>query len=316
MIKRLLIILISLHFMPSLIAQDELSAIIDIRFENVELKRDNSDLWFPLSRGAIAFIGEGDTIRTRAQGRVDIIIDESIHILLLSNSDFSLSSLTNTPDGLSLSAIMNGNAVIETSDDVNFNEFNVMLNDLSITEPANLMSIWSFPDIADAVTVAKGEATVFFNETTIPVPSESGFLAEPNRTEAITFEPEWHAAGLEAGLYSCPGISPDNVSLLVRTGPGQGFQAIGALPVNFELPLMGQTETTGWTRVQFLTGFGWVQSLALKTNCTDLEVFPDDTPEEKFITLVNVSDDELELLEPFFESPATNAFSYQFVLNS
>jgi hypothetical protein len=234
---------------------------------------------------------------------------------LLSNSDLTLESLTETNDGLSLIANLNGNAVFSATDDAKFDQFEMMLNDLMITQPATLMSVWSFPDVTDAVTVATGEAEIFANDTILTIPPESGFLAEPNVTDVIQFEPEWHAAGLEAGLYSCPGTSPSNVSLLVRTGPGQGFQAIGALPVNFELPLMGQTATTGWTRVQFLTGFGWVQSLALTTDCTDLDVFPDDTPEEKFITVVNVTDDELDILEPFFESPATNAFSYQFVTN-
>jgi hypothetical protein len=70
MINRLIIILIGLLFTTQIFAQDELSAVVDIRFETVEIKRPNSDLWLPLPSGAIAFIGEGDTVRTGTQGRV------------------------------------------------------------------------------------------------------------------------------------------------------------------------------------------------------------------------------------------------------
>ncbi len=315
MTKHLIIIVMTLLIATVTYAQDNLSAVIDIRYEGVEIKRVDSELWFPLPQNALAFIGAGDVIRTDATGRVDIQFGESANLLLLSNSDFTIRSLSSSNDGLVLDSVVNGNAVIQTQEDNSFSSFTLQLNDLTITSAANLMSVWSFDDATDAVTVAEGTATIVANDTDITIPAESGFLAEPDRTEAIQFEPEWNSAALEAGLYGCPGVSPGNVSLLVRTGPGQGFVAMEALEVNSTVPLMAQTESSGWTRIQFLTGFGWVQSLALTTDCTDLPILPNTVPEEKYITVVNVTNEEIDILRPFFQSPGTNAFTYQFVEN-
>jgi len=315
--KQLILILLILVCALPTIAQENLSAVIEIRYEGVEIQRPDSDLWLPLPRGAVAFIGAGDTIRTDDTGRVDIQFDDSSHMLLLSNSAFTITSFATSSGGLILEGVINGNAVIETPDANPFAMFDLQLNDLNVSSPASLMSIWSFPDVTDAVTVAEGTARVFANDTDITVPAESGFLAEPDRTEAVMFDPEWHAAGLEASLYGCRGEvqTAGNIPLLVRTGPGQGFQAMGTLDVSRIVPLMGMTETTQWTRIQFLTGFGWIRSLAVDSDCTDLEIFPDDAPEEKFITLVNIEPDELRIVQPFFETPATNGFVYKIVAN-
>lgn len=313
--KHCLIVVITFLMTLMATAQENISAVIEVRYEGVEIRRPNSDLWLPLPQHAIAFIGSGDTIRTDEQGRVDIQFNETTHMLMLTNSEFTLTSLAINNDALSLDGMLTGNAMMETSPDTPFEAFNLALNDMTITQPATLMSIWSFPDATDAITVAQGNATVLNNSTQVDVHAESGFLAEPDRTDSVAFDPEWHAAGLEASLYGCEGViqTAGNTPLLVRTGPGRGFQPMGTLDVSRIVTLMATTETTGWTRIQFLTGFGWIQSLAIESDCTDLSIFPDDSPEEKFITVVNVTDEELPILSPFIDSPANNAFVYQFV---
>lgn len=301
----------------AVVAQDNISAVIDVRYEGVEIGRENTDIWLALPRGAIAFIGAGDTIRTTGTGRVDVLFDDTSHMLVLSNTDLTITSLTSDNDKLSLEGILNGNAVVETSTPTTFDTFHLQLNDLTITDPASLMGIWSFPDVTDVVTVAVGTGMISANDTDIAIPAESGFFAEADRTESIAFKSAWHAAGLEAILHGCKGQvrTASGSPLLVRTGPGRGFLAMGTLDISRVVAVMAETETTGWTRIQFLTGFGWIQSLAIESDCTDLSVFPDDAPEEKFVSVINVTDDELEVLTPFFESPAYNAFSYQFVSN-
>jgi hypothetical protein len=312
-----IIMIIVLFLMSVVVAQDNISAVVDVRYEGVEIRRENTDSWLALPQRAIAFIGAGDTVRTTGNGRVDILFNDTTHMLLLSNTDFTLTLLTSDNDRLSLEGTLNGNAVMETSATTTFDTFNLHLNDLTITYPASLMGIWSFADATDAVTVAVGTAMVSANDTDISIPSEAGFFAEVDRTEATLFKPEWHAAGLEASLYGCEAQvrTARDVPLLVRSGPGRGFLAMGTLDVSRVVAVMAETETTGWTRIQFLTGFGWIQSLAIESNCTDLPVFPDDAPEEKFITVINVTNEELAILQPFFESPANNAFSYQFASN-
>lgn len=317
-LKHCMIIIITLLMTIAASAQDNLAAVIEIRYEGVELRRENSDVWLPLPQYAVAFIGAGDTIRTDEQGRVQVSFDESTHLLLLSNSELTLTTLASDTDTLSLEAMLIGNAIFETSSDNPFDPFNLVLNDLTITDPALLMGIWSFTDATDAVTVAQGNAIVLMNDISVDVPAETGFFAEPERSESIAFDPEWHAAGLEARLYGCEGVvqTAGDTPLLVRTGPGRGFQPMGTLDVSRIVPLMATTATTGWTRIQFLTGFGWIQSLAIESDCTDLPVVPDDSPEEKFVTIINVTDDELSVLRPFIDSPANNAFVYQFVFDN
>ncbi len=298
-------------------AQDNISAVIEVRYEGVEIGRENTDIWLPLPIGSIAFIGAGDTIRTNGTGRVDIRFDDSSHILLLSNSDFTMTAFSSDNDALSLGGMINGNAVIEITESTVFDIFDLQLNDVTVTQPASLMGIWSFPDTTDAVTVAVGTAMVLNNGIEIPVPAETGFLAEPDRTEAVAFDPEWHSAGLEASLYGFRGQvkTAAESPLLVRVGPGRGYQAMGTLDISRIVDVMAETETTGWTRIQFLTGFGWTQSLAIESDCPDLPILSDDSPQEKFVSVINVSDEELGILAPFFESPATNVFSYEFVRN-
>lgn len=299
------------------IAQENISVVIDVRFEGVEIRRDNSDLWLPLPRGAIAFIGAGDTIRTDDEGRVDILFDENAHMLLLSNSDFTVTVFQIDDDRLLLEGMLNGTATLEVASDDVFDSFNFNLNDLAVIDPATLMSFWSFAEATDAVTVAQGNAIVNFDNNEILVMAESGFFADGTLTEAIPFKPEWSAAALESILYGCEGIvqTASGSPLLVRTGPGRGFQAMGTLDVSRIVQLLSTTETTGWTRIQFLSGFGWIQSSAINSECINLPTLPDDTPEERFITIINVRDDERVLLEPFFTSPANNAFTYKFVAN-
>lgn len=313
-----IVTLISLLFASMVVvAQDNISAVIEVRYEGVEISRENSDLWLPVRQGSIAFIGTGDTIRTNGTGRAEIRFDDNSHIFLLSNSDFTLTAFSTDNGAFVFGGMINGNAVVETSDSTMFDSFDLQLNDVSVTQPASLMGIWSFPDTTDAVTVAIGSAIVLNNDIEIPVPAETGFFAEPDRTEAIAFDPEWHSAGLEANLYGCKGQvkTAAQSPLLVRVGPGRGYLAMGTLDISRVVEVMGETESTGWTRIQFLTGFGWTQSLAIESDCPDLPLFPDDSPQEKFVTVINVSDEELEILEPFFESPATNVFSYEFVRN-
>lgn len=297
-------------------AQSQYSMVIEVRREGAEIRRENTDLWLPLPRQAIAFIGSGDTIRTDAEGRVHIPIDDTAQILLLSNSEFTLTDLT-VDDSISVAGMITGNAVIQTTEDTDFASFALDLQDMQITQPARLMSVWSFPDEVDTLTVAEGTAIVAYNDTQVEVSEKTGYRAEPDRTSAIAFHPQWNAARLEAQLYGCEGEvqTIGNVTLLVRTGPGGGFQPMGTLDVGRIVSVMAQTETTEWTRIQFLTGFGWIRSTAIESDCTDIPILPDNTPEERFITVYNASAEETAILQPFFMSPADNAFVYRFVNN-
>ena len=201
----IIMIMGSLLMSVVVVAQDNISAVVDVRYEGVEIRRENTDSWLALPQGAIAFIGAGDTVRTTSSGRVDILFNDTSHMLLLSNTDFTLTLLTSDNERLSLEGTLNGNAVMETSTTTTFDTFNLYLNDLTITYPASLMGIWSFADATDAVTVAVGNAMISANDADISIPAEAGFFAEADRTEATPFKPEWHVAGLEASLYGCEG---------------------------------------------------------------------------------------------------------------
>lgn len=302
---------------PVSYSQDNYSIAIEIRYEGVQILRENTQEWLALPENALAFIGAGDVLRTDAQGRVDILIDASTHFLMLSNSDFSLKAYTVDDGAISLNAQMNGIAIVQYSDDTDFASFELELNDMSVIRPANLMSIWSYTDEIDTVTVALGSASILRDDVTVEVSAASGYRAEADRDAAIQFIPTWNAARLEAQLYGCKGEvqTTGNTSLLVRTGPGAGFFRMGTLDVSRVVSIMGVTESGFWTRIQFLTGFGWIQSLAIKSDCRDVPVFPDDAPEEKFVSIYNVLPSEIEILEPFLMSPADNAFVYRIVVN-
>ena len=128
----------------------------------------------------------------------------------------------------------------------------------------------------------------------------------------LPLEPPLNAARLLAA-EGCPAqiITQTGENLRIRTGSSMTFLIMGALPDRSFTPVMGLNESGRWARIQFLSGFGWVERLALIfTGCADLprlaEVVQENNP-----TATNTTPQERELLLPFYGLPADNPWFYR-----
>jgi uncharacterized protein YgiM (DUF1202 family) len=175
--------------------------------------------------------------------------------------------------------------------------------------------LWASDSQADIIIVDEGYAAVEFNERTVTIGSGEGLRYHPDELYLTRMDEPYNRARLIGVLDGCAGLvhTVENTrGVIVRTGPGRGFQRLGLIEDDKQTTLLAKTESSGWTRIQYANAFGWVVSLAVESNC-DLTILPNDIPEEETLRAINANERELSILRPFFGNPALDGFFYQFI---
>ena len=277
------------------------AATLTIAYAGVEVQRANTQAWLSLQPGAVMPFGPGDRVRTNASGRVQIEFWEMATLLLLPHSQFELYHLTVTGGGNELNARIRGTAIHELATPGDLANYRLELNDSVITQPAQHFAIWSSLDQVDAVAVSAGQLILETAETPITLEANQGWQAA---TIPIVLDSPLNAAALAAFHEGCSGeIVISEHELRVRAGPGEGFVVIGTLADGTTIDILGINDSRGWYRIRLDSHFGWVEALAVQSDCHNLRQFPDHTI-EMFIQVLNATNHEQTLLVPFFWSPA------------
>jgi uncharacterized protein YraI len=105
------------------------------------------------------------------------------------------------------------------------------------------------------------------------------------------------------------------LNLNVRVGPGFNSGVIGNLPTDAVTRIMGISESGNWYRIQALTGFGWVRSSLVTTDCDTTPILPNNTVERN-LEVRRVRPLELEFLIPFYGLPEDNLWFYRSVIGA
>lgn len=321
-LRAFIITLMALLFIQINTAQTPYASALNVRYSGVELLRANTTEWLSLNTiGIVAPFGEGDIVRTDTTGRVALTFGDAFEILILPNSTFELSQFAQDEDALlQLDAIVQGVFVQSTftADSIGDQRFVLENRDIIISDPADLYSLWAYADgQPNALIVASGELTLLDSDELTTVSDNQALRFDADTATIHNFEQPLNAPRLTGILEGCEGSiqTEGNVNLFVRTGIGRGYQPMDAIMPNTVVPIMGVTES-GWARIQFLSGFGWLLASALVSDCTDLPLLPDDSPEEQFLTVINATESELVILQPFFGQPIDDRFFYQTITES
>jgi hypothetical protein len=295
------------------------AAILAVRFAPVEVKRAGTETWIALSAGAEMPFSSGDAVRTSADSGRASLTFAGMRWLILPNSEVTLDHYVSlTVDEAFIEAHVTGVIVSATSPSGAYG-YTVHTPKFTVTKPGTLAALWTSPEWPDSYIVAEGSASLALTETPdtpIHIEAGEGFYAGNDQAEPLAMDAPYNAARLQSALYGCPAVvtTRDNVGLIVRRGPAQAFDNLDILLNGNKVFIIGQTETSGWSRIQYLSGFSWMFTRALDQDesCTRTPpVFADDSPRESIITAFNTDEDERTLLRPFFGAPDENYLFYR-----
>jgi hypothetical protein len=288
--------------------QEQLAMVLQVTHIGVELRRANTNAWLPLREGAEAPFGTGDTLRTTDTGRAYLTVPNTLELLILPSSVFTLNSLTAVEIGANLEQ---GIVVFRSAADAAIKSADIQTAHFSVTRPAPLMALWSDAERNSSVLVAAGSADVRSNSTIFTVEASQGFLAGNSSSGGVgSIEPPLTAANLEGELFGCPGIiQTGGLNLNVRVAPGLESTVIGNIENKTQIQLMGVNAFDTWYRIQAFSGFGWVQKALVRTDCRDLPALPRGFSERN-PGIRDVLPLELALLESFYGAPEDDLWFY------
>ena len=305
------ILLLVLSFNLISAQSNELSARLAIIADDVWFIRANTESEFPLSPGALAPFGIGDTIVTGENGRALIVPDENSQILLLPNSSYTIQEFTQADSAIVFfQGQLDGIAVHRIRETSSLN-YELETHNFILNATEGHFTVWSIDAGLNAVTTASGEVTVQIDNRVQTVSSNQG-LATPYSEESISLEAPLHASQVVGLAVNCEGIVNTNGSegLRLRAGAALDYIVVDVLEDGQAVEIVGTTDNALWYRIPFQTGFGWIYSSLIDADCEALEQFPDlvgEYPEQ----IQSVTETELELLEPFFGIPLTNSVFYR-----
>ncbi|RMG77209.1 MAG: hypothetical protein D6711_02075 [Chloroflexi bacterium] len=287
------------------------SAVLTVHYGVVEVRRAGTEAWFSVPRGAVMPFGEGDTIRTNETGRAMIHFDDDSGVLIIGNSLFQLNEFRQQVDNtFHVRGYVEGITLHQYT--LPLSLFEMATNELTVTQASQRFAIWAENDIADAVLSAEGELSLIQDEQSYTIMTNQGYHAAYQTILDLT--PPLNEPRLRSELEGCPGLidTVNNLNLIVRNGSTVDTLPMGAIPDNTPILLLGISSSGRRYRLQFLNDFGWVDALAVETDCQDLPVFP--IPYIEYSPyVVNVTEAEAAWLLPYFGAVEDDEWFYRFV---
>lgn len=289
-------------------AQEQYAASLQVFSVGVEVRRAGTGTWLPLISEALSPLGTGDAVRTDDRGRAYLSMLDTLEILVLPNSMLQIEQLETPAEArLSLAAQLEGHMVQRLQDAAAIASYHLETNDFSVTRPALHFALWSGFEESSVVTVFQGEAEISSDDMTSVVRANQGLRVESRSLLSLRYAPPLNAARLIGLLEGCKAQvrTGGDLRVNIRNGSGFGYDIIESRPNRAEVTLLGRNQDETWYRVQLLSGFGWVRSMLVDHQCTDLTLLPRINLEQN-MRLYYVNPSELALLAPFYGSPAND----------
>lgn len=291
------------------------AATILITYDTVMLQRDETVRPLRLRRDAVAIVGVGDTIITNSRGRALVRFEDSLDVLIMPDTSLEILELALDRAVPMIHLRVVGNIIVDEPEGIPTPVLTIETERLTIT-PLGTIGIWANYDNSDAVTVVEsGTRYTTRVGTGGRLGAGEGLLTDSIDISVIPLgqrAPFLHAAQLIANLRGCPArvVRTGGQALNVRVAPGLGNIPIGYVEENAPVAIMGMIPSGSWYRVQRFSGFGWMRSIYLAGDCTDLRTYPN-TSVERNLDLLDLQPAEYELIQPFFGTPDTNPWVYR-----
>ncbi len=315
-------------------ADAPLASALQVIFNGVDVRRANTEDWFPMRAGAQMAFGVGDTLRTDLTGRAWVEFDGA-RTLILPASVFALRAYQ--PDG-SIDVELSGRAVHEIADDGLV--YRVFYPDaaglhvradapalfaiqtrpyrsIPLLEPLNRGQ----PSLVATAAAAERPLQIVTFDTVQAVFSAGegvfspifGSLSPPQRLPGLLRFAEIESLNVPV---SCAALSRPTVAprLAARIGPAEQYRSIGGVDFGVPLRIVGRTEDRRRYRIAYYSAYAWIvaDGVVLDPACDPaaLAVFPYETVELP-LGAVAVTPEELALLQPFYGTPTDDPWFYR-----
>lgn len=290
----------------------EMAAVLTVVHGEVMLRRANTEDWLPLQAGASGPVGLGDEVRTDATGRVFIEYGDAARVLVMPTTLYRIEQFSESGDGgLTIEAHAEGLTLHQTTAMEKIEDYVLVAGNARIGRPAESFAVWSDPGVPFTVTSAQGDVTVTANDQDFVVEAGSGL--REGMAAATAFGPPYNEAMLRGATEGCEGVvrTEGGVDLVVRDGSHFDALLMGSFKTGDPVQVFGISEGRDRLRVHLLSGFGWVLARGVTQTCENLPVFPVPFAESNR-TVLNVTDAEFEMLEPFYGRTVYDPFFYRF----
>lgn len=284
MIARLVLIVLLLGMSGGRVVAQEspanVVARLSVEAQGVEVRRVNTAAWLPVKVESI--IGAGDHIRTGDKGKATLNFFDGIMIATIQpSSEVQLKTFTGAPDGFTL----------EVDALRGFNDFRTQraLTEKMIFQvnlptfhatilSGELLTRVEADNRSAALNISKGQMFAGWDDKTQgEITGTSGVRVATDQKKG-EIVPAVSFPTLDSALDGCSSATnvAGDVDINVRTGASLDADRIGGIPGKSEVRAMGTT-LSGWTRIQFKDGFGWinVSKLPLDKSCAGLRRFAD-----------------------------------------
>jgi hypothetical protein len=292
-------------------AQDtQLAATMEVLEAGVEVRRANTEQWIAVQVEAI--VGVGDYIRTNETGQARItFFADGTDTDLLPNTEYTINQFEGDANSFVLEvAVLAGQTTqrlqsLSESD----SSYTIVTPGMGLVARGTAFAIRVEADGRSAMLVSEGAVDAAADDEEAAdgdanVPPGFGIRAAQGSAlsdvvAATTFE------GLDAALDGCTAAVTvvDDVSYNVRSAPNDGAPRVGTISAAEMTLFIGRTESSGWYRLPYRGGFGWVR-VANPTigRCAGLRVFPNDQGAEDVSLYDSVGDPvnpaDLEAIAP------------------
>jgi len=315
---RLGLLLFTLAFsvaQASVHAQQPIAAVVQITFAGVQLQRANTQDWLPLPVGAQAPFGIGDTLRTDKTGRALITFTDAAETLLMPETDFRLDAFDqNDKQHLNLSlSLLKGRSIQKLGVAAIFVSYQLHLQHMTLQKPTMLFAAQVQPDKASDVIVAEGSLTAIKDNSSVDLQAGSGLRAVDRLGEVTAITAPQGFSFLSVTSKTCRGIAnstiPGETSVAVRIGPAEDYINLGNMPNGSRVPIIGKADSGSRYLTPFLSSYGWLIANGVNVeSCDNIPVVPAEA--QPINGVINPEPFEMELLTPFFGTPAQNAQFY------
>lgn len=271
----------------SLLAQqnDELAATLEVLEPGVEVLRANTVN--PVSIKVEAVVAFGDIIRTDATGRARVtFFADGVDTELLPNTEYRIEHFRGTTESFDIEVQVIAGETIQRLKKLldSSSSYNILTPGMELVARGTQFAVRVEGNGRSAMLVSDGAVDASAQSQNASVPPGFGVRANAQESlsdvvAATTFDQ------LDAALDGCSAvvITPDDVSLNVRSGPATSFDQIGILTAPELSRFFGKTESTNWYRIALGEEYGWILSSTaeVEADCAGLRVFPDDYGPEK-----------------------------------
>lgn len=298
-------------------APTSMAAMVEITFAQVNFTRVLTQQTFSLAPQAVMPVASGDIITTNNNGRAIVTFFTGAIAFILPESTFEIVEFYAGADGNYILEInQTGRVIYQFDSPEQFESFLINTHASQISAPSEMFAVDNAPnqEVMYAISTEGTLSVTDAQETLVELTAHHGIRIQEGIGETTPLSPQSSFAVIEGLLSECPGTvnAINNLRLNVRTGPLIDYTAVGSVPNNIDVNIIALSESRERYRIQFLSNYGWILTEAVLSTCdlSTLPVLPNSWMERN-IGVLQPSERELTLLEPFYGTPQNDRWFYR-----